>query len=844
MLDRVRRAGARARHRVRAGAVRLDPRRSLPALWRWSCGEPSRTGQQPLTSELLRRRRLVLPALALLAFALLAAAYFDVHGRTDHVRGRLAPAVTDLATARVQLERAQKEAVRRFGEPRPDGKAGTHDPPQVDIGERYERFLSDSVQALNGATRSTAFDAAQAQELGVVNGLVGSYRSAVSMASENREDRALRKAGLSYGADILCERPDAALRCTGPADPDNTSAEETERPPTSVLGRIAALERELSQEAERGPRAPAPVLLAVLALLATALFGTVLAGTLRFCRRRLRLISTPLWALAMVAAAVCGLLAAGAVEEHLAQRAVRADLTALTERPTTAPPPTGRTDQADQDAEAALARIERTAAEVTARFDEAGPVGWAQTARIAVGFGVAAALAAGLALYGYGREYPSARAAVLPSGPGGRRAGARRRGRRALVVRTLLGAALFTVAALSVYACTGDEPRKVTVLGPWTDGEEDPFLAALDATGIDYAYTGTRSLRDTLLAQLQAGSPPDVAILNSLGELSEYARDGSVLPLPEGLDDAAVGPWAPEVTAADGDGGPVASRAYWVPVRVDLKSIVWRDPDDDSERRRWCLGLSSGATSGWPGTDWVEDLLLRREGPAVYEAWATGDLAWTSPEVRGAWQEWGELLPGGAAADAALVRSFEPRGGLLDARPQCELEHQGSFIRRHYDPSYVPAPTTDFLPRLGKEHADSFEVSGDMAAVFEDRPEAWELLRRLTSAEARTEWAAAASTGARPFFPGAVGLAPEPGSATQKVQQLINGAGQICFDASDAMPPTLRNAFQRAALAFVGAGNRGSALGPLLERLERERQLQEEDKAFRFDDLCEAPPVP
>ena len=89
-----------------------------------------------------------------------------------------------------------------------------------------------------------------------------------------------------------------------------------------------------------------------------------------------------------------------------------------------------------------------------------------------------------------------------------------------------------------------------------------------------------------------------------------------------------------------------------------------------------------------------------------------------------------------------------------------------------------------------------------------------------------------------------MGLAPEPGSATQKVQQLIDGAGQICFDASDAMPPTLRNAFQRAALAFVGAGNRGSALGPILERLERERQLQEEDGAFRFDDLCEAPPAP
>ncbi|MFI6940498.1 hypothetical protein ACIBI4_14595 [Streptomyces sp. NPDC050418] len=810
--DRSRRTARQARHHL----ARADPRRSLPALWRWACGEPGPGRPQPLTSELLRARRTVLPALALLVFALTAATYFDVHGRTDQVRDRISPALTDLAQARVQLDLAQDEAVRRFGDR--DGESGGADGPRVAIGERYEKFISTSMQALNSATRTRAFDAAQAQELGVVNGLVQSYRNAISMASENRDNPALRKAGLSYGAAVLCDAATPAFECR--------AAKDTKAGPTAVLGRIAALEEQLAHEADEQPRAAMPVVLAVAAALAIGLFATVLWGTLRFRSRRLRLNSPALWALAAVATVVCALLLAGAVVEQVAQAAVRDDLDELT-RYATSPE--------------SVAAIETEAQGIAARFDDAGPVGWAQTARIAVGCGAAAALAAGLALYGYGREYPAARPAAAP-----RRAAARDRGRRPVVVRLLLGVTVLAVLGVSTYACTGPERRTVTVLGPWTDGEEKPFVAALRSierrTGVHYAYTGTRALRDTLLAQLQADAPPDVAILNSLGELSEYADAGSVLPLPKAVDGAAIGPWAPDVTAKVTGDAQVTARRYWVPVRVDLKSIVWRKQGGRPENPRWCLGLSSGATSGWPGTDWVEDLLLRTEGPAVYEAFATGELPWTSPAVRRAWEKWGELLPDDPEqAAAALTRSFEDDGGLLTSAG-CDLEHQGSFIRRHYPDSYVPAPTTEFVPRLRAEHADSYEVSGDMAAVFQDGDAAWELLSELTAPRARTAWDKAADPRERPLFPGAAPGAPRPGSATQKVRTLLDEAERICFDASDAMPPTLRNAFQRAALEYVGSKNRAGDLGPLLESLEHERQFQDEDRAFRFDDLCEAPP--
>ncbi|MBC9716419.1 extracellular solute-binding protein [Streptomyces sp. TRM66268-LWL] len=409
---------------------------------------------------------------------------------------------------------------------------------------------------------------------------------------------------------------------------------------------------------------------------------------------------------------------------------------------------------------------------------------------------------------------------------------------------------------MSAGACTGSEDPTVTVLGPWTDGEEKPFVAALKEiekrTGVHYFYSGTRSLRDTLVAQLQAGAPPDVAILNSLGELTDYARNGSAHPLPDDIADRAIKPWAPDVTVRVEGEEQLTRRAYWAPVRIDLKGIVWHRPDDRSEKPApWCLGMSSGATSGWPGTDWIEDLLLRRQGPDVYQRWALGDASvpWTGKEVRQAWQDWGKLLPRGAKGSkgekqrrAALTRSFEAGSGLLNSQEGCRLEHQGSFIRRHYDDTYQPAPTPRFVSSVGQKHTDTYEVSGDMAAVFAPGDEAWELVRELTGPKARTAWAASAeSEGERPLFPGAVGVAPRRGGATAQVENLFYKAERICFDASDAMPPSLRDAFQRAALEFLAKPDERT-LDALLQGLEREARLQRADDAFVLDDLCDKPP--
>lgn len=100
------------------------------------------------------------------------------------------------------------------------------------------------------------------------------------------------------------------------------------------------------------------------------------------------------------------------------------------------------------------------------------------------------------------------------------------------LLRVVLAACLLAL----VPGCGSDTRDPLVVLGPWTGEEGRAFEAVLDklddGTGRTYTYEGTRSLRETLVSQLEADDPPDVAVLNSMGELTEYARRGKLKPSP------------------------------------------------------------------------------------------------------------------------------------------------------------------------------------------------------------------------------------------------------------------------------------------------------------------------
>ncbi|MEV6838294.1 ABC transporter substrate-binding protein [Streptomyces sp. NPDC051133] len=423
-----------------------------------------------------------------------------------------------------------------------------------------------------------------------------------------------------------------------------------------------------------------------------------------------------------------------------------------------------------------------------------------------------------------------------PSGPAPAAAGTRRRPSRRLIRTVTVGLCCLAVLAAAVVVgvrALGQEPT-VTLLANWTGDDERNLRAAVIEPferdhHIHVDYQGSSAESQVLGADVEAGTPPDVVVLTGPGELAAYAGQNQLEPLDDLIPRDAFGSsWAT----------PLNGHVYWFPLKADLKSIVWY-PAGTSERQRaqaagrpgqWCVGLGSGATSGWPGTDWIEDILLQQYGPGIYQQWARGELPWQSPKVKGAWTTWGRMVGAGGKADLvrrALKTPYQKASEPVTARPRgCTLEHQASFIRnqdawKRADGRYEPSAR--LIP--GATASDAWEVSGDLVALLHDTPQARELIRHLASASVQRAWSARESgfsvdTRARPA-PGDAGSAWHRSLAAT----LLDTRAAHCFDASDAMPPAVRDAFAEATIEFLAHPDHLPALLKSLDTLSTTRDL-------------------
>lgn len=407
---------------------------------------------------------------------------------------------------------------------------------------------------------------------------------------------------------------------------------------------------------------------------------------------------------------------------------------------------------------------------------------------------------------------------------------------RSGIRRLVATATCLAIGAAAGLAGCGDRGGSdtVTLLGIWTGGEQAEFVQVLAAfeeqSGIQVVYTGARDAANVLESDVRAGNPPDLAVLQTPYELSAYAGE-HLVPLDGVLDREVIQsgyapPWRELMR-----GGTSTYQA--VIVKATLKSLVWYAPDafdphgyappatwaqlrELTDRIRaagdapWCLGLESTPSSGWPGTDWIEDILLHQQGPAAYQAWAAGNLPWTSPAVTDAWRAWGSLLRGGDAvhggAHAALITNFADAGRpLFAAPPGCYLHHAASFIRGMYE-GYAEPGQGDFFPfpEITPGYGNTRVVAADLMVMFRDTPAARELVNFVATPQAQRIWPAL-GTGALSVndeVPPEV-YADEPSRRTAAL--LTDPDSLVYFDASDQMPADVREAFNQAVLRYLAA---------------------------------------
>jgi alpha-glucoside transport system substrate-binding protein len=389
----------------------------------------------------------------------------------------------------------------------------------------------------------------------------------------------------------------------------------------------------------------------------------------------------------------------------------------------------------------------------------------------------------------------------------------------------------------------------VSVLATWGGDEQDSFLAMVkpfeDQSGAKVQYTGTRDLNAVLTTRTQAGNPPDLAGLPGPGQMAEFARAGKLIPLDTILNKAQL---ADQYSNTWLSLASVNDQLVGIFIKAALKSQIWYNAKafqqggyqvpktwDDlmtlsqkiagTGTTPWSIGLESGASSGWPGTDWIEDLVLRQAGPDAYDRWWQGSLKWTSPEITQAWQTWGKIVGDpkmvyGGPQYVLSTNFGNAADPLFQNPPKAYLHHSATFITSFITKDNPNAkPVTDFnffmFPDINAQYAGAVEGAGDLFGMFKKTDQSSALISYLTTPDAQQIWV---KRGGALSPNRQVPSSAYPDDLSRLAAQQLVGAKIVRFDASDMMPDAMNLAFYKAVLDFV---QNPSQLTSILQTLDK-----------------------
>lgn len=410
-----------------------------------------------------------------------------------------------------------------------------------------------------------------------------------------------------------------------------------------------------------------------------------------------------------------------------------------------------------------------------------------------------------------------------------------------LRVSGLLVAAAVLAAGCST-APVEDRPV-VEVFGSWRGVDAQRFAATIepfeDETGIDVRLVGSASFVHDINERVANADLPDVGIFPQPSLVTEFAQQGLLVPLG---DDTAV---SQQNSYGDAVAGTVGDTIYGVWIKAAVKSLVWYRPDtfaehgydvpetwaglvsltekiEDDGLVPWCLSMESFSSSGWVGTDWIEDIVLRQQGPDFYDAWVAGDVTFEDDAIVAAFETFGELIhPPGRVLGGVHRMLNEPwqnaQTPMFDEDPACLMNRQASFQEANLPDDVAIGDGVDVfgLPSVDGSEPPAL-VAGNLAAAFTDRPEVDAFLAYLATPESGKGWAALGGfTSPHPDF--------DPGwyafDFDRRVGEVLNSARVMRFDGSDLMIPAVgtgtfwagildfvRDADARAAVAEIQKG--------------------------------------
>jgi alpha-glucoside transport system substrate-binding protein len=393
-----------------------------------------------------------------------------------------------------------------------------------------------------------------------------------------------------------------------------------------------------------------------------------------------------------------------------------------------------------------------------------------------------------------------------------------RRGRKSLAALTALAAAVALAGCGSGGDSGGSGDKSVTVWSsvdqPVQDGLNKVLQEKAKAKGISVKWQKVENINQLIMQKIQANDTPDIAFIPQPGVVGDIVKRGKPVPLDDVVDMAAL---EDNMIPGTLDSGTVNDKLYGLLVSANVKSLVfypkkawdkagYKAPTTIDELNTlteqiksdgtppWCMGIESDTATGWPATDWFEDLVMRYGGADEYNKWVKNETKFDSDVVRESAAEFEKLMftegnvLGGRKAIAST--NFGTAGNpMFDAKPGCMMYKQGSFITGFFPKNVVanldaevgvfgfpPAEAGGENPVLG---------GGDMAVLLSDDASSKSVLKMLAETDIGNE-AAKNSSFISPHKD--FDVANYANDLTRQVAAVGTEATALLFDGSDQMP--------------------------------------------------------